>query len=151
MRKIWFFISFFIIVLDQVSKYLARHFIHFSESIAVVPGFDLTLRYNTGAAFSFLADGSGWQRWFLVGLALAVSVMLIIWLIRLPSKEKLEGLSFSLILGGALGNLIDRIFYGHVVDFILLYYKHWEWPAFNVADSAITVGVALFVWRLFKR
>ena len=106
--------------------------------------------YNQGAAFSFLADSGGWQRWFFSALALGVSVM-IVWMLNRNSTERLFCWSLSLILGGAVGNLIDRLLYGHVIDFLDVHVGGWHWPAFNVADSAITVGAALFVLDELRR
>ena len=105
----------------------------------------MTLAHNYGAAFSFLSDAGGWQRWFFTVLASAVSLALLVWLLRLPREEWLTGLGLSLILGGAIGNLIDRIQLGYVVDFVDVHYKGWHYPAFNVADSAITCGVILLL------
>jgi signal peptidase II len=120
---------------------------------AIFPGFDLELRFNHGAAFSFLADETGWQRWFFVVFAIAVSIMLYFWLRRLPRSQKIEGIGLSLMLGGALGNLVDRIFFGYVIDFISVYIQkpNWTWPAFNIADSAICVGVALVMFALLRK
>ena len=111
----------------------------------MLPGFQFVVVHNTGAAFSFLADAGGWQRWFLTTVSFVVSIVIAVWMTRLKSSEKLLALSLSLILGGALGNLIDRAFQGYVVDFILLYYDDWYFPAFNVADSAVSVGAALMI------
>lgn len=151
MRKQWIILSAVVIILDQFTKFLSTLYLTFSKSIKVLPGFDLTLRHNTGAAFSFLANASGWQRWFFIGLALAMSSIIYVWLGRVEAKNKQEALGLSLILGGALGNLIDRIIHGYVIDFILLYYKDWQWPAFNLADSAICLGVIFLIPILFKK
>jgi len=151
MRKWWLGISVLVIGLDQFTKYLSTLHLALVNSIPVFPGFDLTLRHNTGAAFNLLAGASGWQRWFFIGLALVVGVVIYIWLSKLSPKEKQEGLALSLILGGAIGNLIDRIVNGQVTDFILLYYKEWQWPVFNLADTAICIGVLLLVPILFKK
>lgn len=134
-----------VIVLDQVTKFLAETLLTFHQPVPVLPSFNLLLTYNTGAAFSFLAGAGGWQRWFFLGLGLLVSVGLIVWLRRLKPTEKRLAAALALILGGAIGNLIDRAWLGQVIDFIQLYYQHWYWPAFNLADSAITVGAALLV------
>jgi signal peptidase II len=107
----------------------------------VFPWLSLTLAHNYGAAFSFLSDAGGWQRWFFTVLAVAVSLVLIVWLLRLSRSEWRTGLSLGLIIGGAVGNLIDRVKLGYVIDFIDVYYKTSHWPAFNIADSAITCGV----------
>jgi len=132
-------------VLDQVTKFLAETLLTFHQPVPVLPSFNLLLTYNTGAAFSFLAGAGGWQRWFFLGLGLLVSIGLIVWLRRLKPTETRLAAALALILGGAIGNLIDRAWLGQVIDFIQLYYQHWYWPAFNLADSAITVGAALLV------
>ncbi|HXH55635.1 MAG TPA: signal peptidase II [Gammaproteobacteria bacterium] len=151
MRKQWIIISAIVIGLDQLAKYLSTQHLTLMDSIKVLPGFDLSLSHNTGAAFGFLAQAAGWQRWFFIGLALVMSSIIYVWLGRLSSKDKKEALGLSLILGGALGNLVDRIIHGYVIDFILLYYKDWQWPAFNLADSAICLGVVFLIPTLFKK
>jgi signal peptidase II len=138
-------LSILIIVLDQGTKHLAERLLILHQPVSVLPSFNLMLAYNTGAAFSLLADAGGWQRWFFLALGLVVSIGLIGWLQRLKPMEKRLALALALVLGGAVGNLIDRIFIGHVIDFIQVYYDHWYWPAFNIADSAITIGAALMV------
>ena len=120
------------------------------QSIAVLPFFNITLAYNHGAAFSFLASESGWQRWFFTGLAVVVSIVLLVWLKRLKTDAKLEAISLALILGGALGNVIDRVVHGYVIDFIDVYYGTYHWPAFNVADSAICIGAILLILDSFR-
>ena len=105
----------------------------------------MTLAHNYGAAFSFLSDAGGWQRWLFTGLASVVTVVLVIWLLRLTAKERMLAAALSLVIGGAVGNLIDRIINGYVVDFIDVYYRDWHWPAFNVADSAISCGIVLLL------
>ncbi len=149
-RRHYLMITVLILLLDQFTKYLAVQYLSLGRSLPVFWGFDLALRYNTGAAFSFLAEASGWQRWFFVGLALVMSVIIFIWLGRITSKKKLEAFGLALILGGALGNAWDRVMNGRVTDFIVLYYKTWEWPAFNIADAAISIGVVLFVLQIFS-
>ena len=134
-----------VIALDQITKFLAETLLTFHQPVPVLPSFNLLLTYNTGAAFSFLADAGGWQRWFFLGLGLLVSIGLIVWLRRLKPTETRLATALALILGGAIGNLIDRAWLGQVIDFIQLYYQHWYWPAFNLADSAITVGAVLLV------
>ena len=134
-----------VIVLGQVTKFLAETLLTFHQPVPVLPSFNLLLTYNTGAAFSFLAGAGGWQRWFFLGLGSLVSIGLIVWLRRLKPTETRLATALALILGGAIGNLIDRAWLGQVIDFIQLYYQHWYWPAFNLADSAITVGAALLV------
>ena len=150
MRRGWLANAVAIIGLDQLTKYLSVRYLSFNQELSLLPGCDLTLRHNTGAAFSLLADASGWQRWFFVLLAITMSVIICIWLKRLPSDAKQEGFALSLILGGALGNLIDRLIHGYVIDFILLHYQKWQWPAFNVADTAICVGAVLLIPLLLK-
>ncbi len=137
----WLILSLLVVVLDQSSKQLAEASLLVFERVPLLPGFNLTLVYNEGAAFSFLSDQGGWQRWFFVILATVVTLVLVFWLSRLKRGERLIAIALGLIIGGALGNLIDRMFWGHVIDFIDLYYGQWHWPAFNVADSAITLGV----------
>lgn len=142
-----------ILMIDQITKALSVHFLSFSSRVKVFEGFDLTLSHNTGAAFGFLNDASGWQRWFFVGFAIIVICGIYFWLGKLNNtKDKWEGLALGLILGGALGNLWDRIAYGYVIDFILLYYKNLPpWPTFNIADSAVCVGTFLFALDLFRK
>lgn len=148
----WLFLSLFVVVADQVSKQLIESSFLVFEQRPLLPFLNLTLVYNEGAAFSFLSDQGGWQRWLFSGIALAVSAVLIGWLVRLPPNQKWTAASLGLIIGGALGNLIDRLLFGHVIDFIDLFYGRWHWPAFNIADSAITVGVAMILLEtLFPR
>ncbi len=141
----WLWLSLFVIILDQLSKQLVETSLLVYETIPLMPFFNLTLAYNEGAAFSFLSDQGGWQRWLFALLAMGVSLVLITWLRRLTVQERLLAAALSLIIGGALGNLIDRLLFGHVIDFLDFYYKSWHWPAFNVADSAIFIGVVLFL------
>lgn len=142
----WLPVTALVILLDQLCKaWMRRHF-SFDESVAVLPVLNITLRFNSGAAFSVLADASGWQRWLFTGLAIAVSAIIVVWLCRLDARKQwLLALSLSLILAGALGNLIDRLVLGHVIDFIDVHWKDVHFPAFNVADSAITVGAILLL------
>ena len=134
-----------LVMLDQASKLAVLRLLEPYQTIPLVPGFNLTLAFNRGASFSFLADAGGWQRWLFSGISLAASVIIVILLRRTPPADRLNGLGLSLVLGGAVGNLIDRLWLGHVVDFFDVYYRAWHFPAFNVADSAITVGAALLV------
>ena len=139
----WLLLSACVVLADQVSKaYITRHFMEF-EFTRILAVLDITCMHNVGAAFSFLASASGWQRWLFIGLAGAVSIGIIIWLIRLPrGTHALLAAGLALVLGGALGNVIDRIRLGYVVDFIHFHWDRAYFPAFNVADSAITVGAA---------
>ena len=141
----WRWLSLFVLLLDQSSKQLAEASLQLHERIPLLPFFNLTLAYNEGAAFSFLSDQGGWQRWLFSGLALLVTLVLVGWMRRLRGDERLLALSLALIVGGALGNLVDRMLWGHVIDFLDLYYGQWHWPAFNLADSAIVLGVSLFI------
>ena len=143
----WLLVSFFVIAVDQVSKVMVIENLTYLQRIPLLPMLDLVRLHNTGAAFSFLADASGWQTWFFTGVALVVSVAIVWWLLTLPSRGRaVLALGLALVLGGAIGNVIDRTLYGYVVDFVLLHYKGWSYPAFNAADSAITVGVALILY-----
>lgn len=141
----WLGLSVLSIVLDQVSKLAVAGNMQLYESIPVLPFFNLTYVHNLGAAFSFLSEAGGWQRWFFAALALLISVILAIWLARLQQHETLMAVALALVLGGAVGNLIDRLVYGYVIDFFDVYYQTWHWPAFNIADSAITLGVVLML------
>jgi signal peptidase II len=142
----WFLLSLAVVILDHIAKWLASATLSYGVPVELLPVLDLTLLHNRGAAFSFLSDAGGWQRWFFVLVSLAVSVALVFWLRRLGPGQRLLALALALVLGGALGNLIDRLWLGHVIDFIQLYYSDFYWPAFNVADSAITAGAVLLVW-----
>ncbi len=147
----WLVAAVIVVALDQATKLAADHWLIFHQPVPVMPFFNLTLSYNPGAAFSFLADHSGWQRWFFTILALVVSVFLIRWLHQIGNRDRWLSASIALVLGGAVGNLIDRLAYGHVIDFIQLYYRNWSWPVFNVADIAITLGViGLIAHMLFN-
>ncbi len=141
----WLWLSLLAIVLDQVSKLAIAGNMQLHESIPLLPYFNLTYVHNTGAAFSFLSEAGGWQRWFFAALAVMISVILSLWLARLQKHETLLAVALALVLGGAVGNLIDRLLYGYVIDFLDVFYGAWHWPAFNVADSAITLGVALLL------
>ena len=139
-----------IIALDQLSKYAITHTFMLGDYVTVTSFFDLVLAHNTGAAFSLFADQAGWQRAFFISTALIASAI-IIYLLRRESGSVLFKLALSLILGGALGNLIDRILNGYVVDFLSFHIQQHYWPAFNVADSAIVIGALLLVWDSFKK
>jgi signal peptidase II len=142
----WLPVTAAVIGLDQFTKLLVVHHIKLYSSIHLLPVLDLSLRYNRGAAFSFLEGASGWQRWFFTVLALVVGGAILIWMRRLQgAKQWLLSLSLAFILAGALGNMIDRLRIGHVIDFIVAHWGHAEFPAFNVADSSITVGAALLL------
>ena len=139
-----------IFILDQVTKYLCNTYLNLGQPVTVFPGFDLVLAYNSGAAFSFLSDAGGWQRWLLTAFSSAISVLLIVWIYLLPKSEKLAAFALCLILGGAWGNLYDRIFAGYVVDFISLYYKNYRFATFNIADSSVFLGACLMMLDIFR-
>lgn len=132
-----------VIILDQATKLWAVAALAYATPVPVLPGFNLTLMHNPGAAFSFLGDAGGWQRWFFLALALGVSAWLVVWMRGLQAHERWTGLALALLLGGAIGNAIDRAYLGHVIDFIDVYWQNYHWPAFNIADTAITIGAAL--------
>ncbi|HVS27702.1 MAG TPA: signal peptidase II [Burkholderiales bacterium] len=146
----WFLISALVIVLDQLAKFWISQSLAPGEIVPLTPFFNLVLTYNAGAAFSFLSQASGWQRGFFIVVALAAS-FLITYLLRRHHQKRLFSLGLSLILGGAVGNLWDRIVLGQVMDFLDFYIQAYHWPAFNVADSAITCGAALLIWDSFSR
>ncbi|HCO42569.1 signal peptidase II [Immundisolibacter sp.] len=139
-----------VLVLDQLSKAAVLRWLHPHQVVDVLPGFNLTLAFNRGAAFSFLAGAGGWQRWFFAGVAMLASVVIVVMLRRTPPHERLTATALALILGGAIGNLIDRLRWGHVVDFLDVYVGSAHWPAFNLADSAICVGAVLFAWGAWR-
>ncbi|CRM80494.1 Lipoprotein signal peptidase [Pseudomonas sp. 31 R 17] len=148
----WLVLSVLVLVIDQVSKAHFEGTLEMFQQIVVIPDyFSWTLAYNTGAAFSFLADGGGWQRWLFAVIAVVVSAVLVVWLKRLGRDDTWLAIALALVLGGALGNLYDRVALGHVIDFILV---HWQnrhyFPAFNFADSAITVGAIMLALDMFK-
>ena len=146
----WLWLTVLVIVFDLVTKALASHYLTLYEPVPVFPGFNITLMHNTGAAFSFLSEAGGWQRWFFTLIALVVSIGILVWLKRMPATQCWLAIALALILGGALGNLWDRMTLGYVVDFIHIYYEQWSWPAFNIADSAISVGAVLLVIDSFR-
>ena len=148
----WLVLSLLVLVIDQVSKAHFEGSLEMFQQIVVIPDyFSWTLAYNTGAAFSFLADGGGWQRWLFALIAVVVSAVLVVWLKRLGRDDTWLAIALALVLGGALGNLYDRIVLGHVVDFILVHWQNrWYFPAFNLADSAITVGAVMLALDMFK-
>ncbi len=140
----WLFLAAVLIVLDQVTKVYFDSSLRYGQRINVLPFFDFTLLYNPGAAFSFLAQAEGWQRWFFTILGVLASAFILGMMHKNRSNKRMM-LALTLILGGALGNVIDRIAYGHVVDFLLFYWKDWYYPAFNIADTGITLGAILLI------
>jgi signal peptidase II len=142
----WLWLSGSLVVLDQISKLWALSALDYQQPVPVIDGFwNWTLVYNYGAAFSLLHDAGGWQKWMFSGLAVVISGLLSFWLARTPRGDWRTALPFALVIAGALGNLIDRIRFGYVVDFVQWYWNGWYWPVFNVADSAISVGAVLLV------
>ena len=146
----WLLLSAAIIVVDQLTKQWVSQSLELRQMVPVLPYFNLVLAHNSGAAFSFLAEAGGWQRGFFIAVALIASAV-IVHLLRKHPGQTLFNLALALILGGALGNLIDRILLGHVVDFLDFYVQGWHWPAFNVADMAITGGAGLLIWDSLKK
>ncbi|HEV7123612.1 MAG TPA: signal peptidase II [Rhodanobacter sp.] len=148
----WLWLSAIVIALDQFSKWWAVHALQpMGVPHEVIPGFlNWTLTFNVGAAFSFLAEGGGWQRWFFVVLAVVISAVLVAWLARTPRRDWRTALPLALIIGGAIGNLVDRLHAAKVTDFIQVYFRQWSYPVFNLADCCITVGaVMLIVFGMF--
>ena len=146
----WLWLSATVVVLDQATKFLVTRFLDLYERVEVLPILDFTYVRNTGAAFSMLAGASGWQRWFFVGLGTVASGF-IIWMLKKHPTQTLFCFAVSMIMGGAIGNVIDRLLHGHVVDFIQLHYGGWYFPAFNLADSAITLGAICLVLDEIRR
>ena len=147
----WYGLAFAITIIDQIVKQIVNTRLQYGERVEVLAVLDLTLVYNPGAAFSFLSDAGGWQRWFFSIVAVVVSIILVIWIYRLPRADKWLAVSLALILGGAVGNLADRMYYGYVIDFILAHYAGHHFPAFNIADSAITIGAIMMVLDAFRK
>ncbi len=147
---LWLGVAVVVVLLDQVTKITMTRLLGYGQVEYVNHYLNLVMVYNKGAAFSFLSDQSGWQRYFFSALAAGVSIF-IVWMLNRNANERLFCWSLSLILGGAVGNLIDRLAYGHVIDFLDFHLNAWHWPAFNVADSAITIGAALFVLDELRR
>ncbi|HEX7972126.1 MAG TPA: signal peptidase II [Thiobacillus sp.] len=148
MRR-WLGVALAVIVLDHLTKFWVSSALDYQEAIPVLPFFSLVLVHNTGAAVSFLADAGGWQRWFFIAIGI-VATVIIGRLLKRHAHEPRLAFALALVLGGALGNVIDRVALGHVVDFLYFHYQSFAWPAFNVADSAITVGAALLIWNSLR-
>lgn len=152
MRKklIWVIIALTATCIDQLTKFWATVALIPYEPWSVCPGFNFTLAFNSGAAFSFLSQTGAWHRWFFVAFSSFMSIGLLVWIFRLKNDEKLKSVGLSLILGGAIGNLIDRALYGYVVDFIDVYYKNNHWPIFNMADTFISLGAFFLIIDILK-
>ena len=145
-KSAWLGTSLAVVILDQLSKWYVVSHMHVYESLHVLPVFNIALFHNTGAAFSMLAGQPGWQRWFFVILALAVVAFIVVWLVRMPAQgNRWIAAGIALVAGGALGNVWDRLATGYVVDFLQFHWQSWFFPAFNVADSAITVGAIMLI------
>ena len=142
---IWLWLTVFVIAFDLITKQLAENFLTYGQPVPIFPVFDLTLLYNPGAAFSFLAGEDGWQRWFFTITTIIISTVIFVWIKKLEHNEKMTAIALSLILGGAIGNLIDRIYLGHVVDYVQIWLGNYPWPAFNIADAAISIGAVVLI------
>ncbi|ART80062.1 signal peptidase II [Oceanisphaera avium] len=148
----WWWLAILTIVLDQISKWLTVTYLDFGyPGVSLAPFFNLVHVYNPGAAFSFLADQDGWQRWFFAGLAAAVTVLLSVWMAKLPKAARWLPAAYALVIGGAIGNVIDRLMLGHVVDFLDFHVHAWHWPAFNLADSFIFIGAVMIIIDSLKK
>ena len=145
----WLWVSLVVVILDQAAKQVAESQLTPHQAVNLFPFFDWYLTYNTGAAFSFLADAGGWQRWLFTLIAIVISAVIVQWIRKLPAEDTLTAASLCLILGGAIGNLIDRILLGHVIDYIQVWLGSYPFPAFNIADAAISVGAALLILSSF--
>jgi signal peptidase II len=148
---LWYVVALIVMLLDIASKAWVSAHLTYAEPVEFTSFFNFTLLHNHGAAFSFLAEQGGWQRWFFALLAIIVSAFLVIWIARSAVKNRREVFALAFILGGAIGNLYDRITLGHVVDFIVVHYQDYFWPAFNVADSAITLGACVLIAEMFLK
>jgi len=146
----WLLLAACIVALDQGTKYLATGMLELHTPVPLLPFLNLTLIYNPGAAFSFLSEAGGWQRWLFISLSIGVSIVLIGWLRTIPRDQFLLPMALTLVLGGALGNVWDRIVLGAVIDFIDLHYQGWHWPTFNLADSSIALGAFLLLITMFS-
>ena len=145
----WYTLALCIVVADQLTKFCIQSSFVLYERVSLMPFLDFTLVYNEGAAWSFLSDAGGWQRWLFTALAGTISIVLVVWIHRLEHRQLYLKIALALILGGAIGNLVDRVLLGKVVDFVLVYYQSWFFPAFNLADSAITVGAGFMILDMF--
>ncbi len=147
----WLWLTFLVLVIDQGSKQWVANSMELFDSIALLPIFSITYVHNPGAAFSFLADQGGWQRWFFTLIALAASIVFAVWLAKTPKKQRILSIALALMLSGAVGNLIDRVLFGYVIDFIDFHWAGYTFPAFNIADSSIFIGAVLMVFDSMKK
>ena len=145
----WYLLACLIVVFDQLTKYWVSSVFSYGETLELLPVINLTLVHNMGAAFSFLSDAGGWQRWFFAIVSSVVSIVLVVWLYRLSARQTLLATALALVLGGAVGNLWDRVILGYVIDFVDVHYQQYHWPAFNIADAAITLGAILLIMESF--
>ena len=150
-KHFWILITFSIFILDRITKTLVLNYLIMEEPVSILPILNLFFTFNTGAAFSFLNKAGGWQEWLFIGIALAVSILLIIWLFKIDTKQYLLKISLALILGGTLGNLYDRIIYHKVIDFIDFYFRRWHYPVFNIADCVICIGAIMLLIDLIYK
>lgn len=146
---IWLVLSIFLLALDQISKWVVTSEMSLYQTIDILPVFNFTYVHNYGAAFSFLSEAGGWQKYFFSIIAVTISVLLIYWLKKLPATNKLLCSAYALVLAGAIGNLIDRLVHGYVIDFLHVYYQQYDFPVFNIADVAISIGAALLLLDAF--
>ena len=147
----WIFIAILIFILDRITKTLVLQYLPFRLPVDVFPGFNLFFTFNTGSAFGFLNTAGGWQGWLFSGIAIAVSIFLIIWQFKIDTKHAWLKIALALILGGTLGNLCDRISYHYVIDFLDFYFREWHYATFNLADSAICVGAGMLIIQTFHK
>lgn len=148
---VWLWLTAVALILDQATKHWVAGTMELYQSIEVLPFFSITYVHNLGAAFSFLADQGGWQRWFFTAIAAIASVIFLVWLSKTPKQNKWLSIAFALLLSGAVGNLIDRVLFGYVIDFLDFYWQGNHWPAFNIADSAIFIGAAMMIIDSFRQ
>jgi signal peptidase II len=146
---IWLLLSLLLFAVDYITKAVVVANMKLYESIEILPIFNFTYMHNYGAAFSFLSDAGGWQRWFFSSIAVVISLLLTYWLKKLPAKNWVLCGAYAMVIGGAIGNLVDRLVHGYVVDFLHFYYQDWHYPAFNVADIAIVCGAGLLLLDAF--
>ena len=145
----WLWLTLLCLIIDQVSKQWVAGTFDYRETLSVLPFFNLTYVHNPGAAFSFLADQGGWQRWFFTAIAAIASIVFLVWMAKTPKQQRLLSISFALILSGAVGNLIDRVLFGYVIDFLDFHWAGYHFAAFNIADSVIFIGAALMIFESF--
>ncbi|NQZ26535.1 MAG: signal peptidase II [Colwellia sp.] len=145
----WLWLTLLCLIIDQVSKQWVAGTFDYRETLSVLPFFNLTYVHNPGAAFSFLADQGGWQRWFFTAIAAIASIVFLVWMAKTPKQQRLLSIAFALILSGAVGNLIDRVLFGYVIDFLDFHWAGFHFAAFNIADSVIFIGAALMIFESF--